>query len=350
MQLIVSTTAVKNKYGPTSQQILSAIEALGPVTDVSGLSAAKIQAQIAKLPASEAVCLVGGYDIVPVFRRKNPTSHLSGDDDKGIPTDAPYGGAPGVVEDEYAPTREVSRIPDGADKNGAEFLKVLASQKSAPATKTAAKIYEEAANEFDGAARYVHKFVSANSAAPSLSPPWLITSPNPIPLLTDAGRVHILLHGANFAPDWASLWGRSQSDPPGVYPEALSAPIMGKCNLSGSVVTFSSCYAAMLDGAKGRTSANQVALACLAGGAKAVVCSTRSNWIQMQTPYSGLGPGLVARFWKEFAKKGTTAGKAFVRAKQSFLKTGLAGDPHDQPYILKTVLQAQLYGHPEATL
>jgi len=192
--------------------------------------------------------------------------------------------------------------------------------------------------------------VKVNNAAPSLSPPWLITSPDPIPLLTGAGRVHILLHGANFAPEWASLFGRSESAPKGVYPEALSAPIIGKCSLSGSVVTFSSCYAAMLDGAGGRTSANQVALACLAGGAKAVVCSTRSNWIQMQTPYSGLGPGLVATFWKQFAKKGTTAGKAFVKAKQAFLKTALAGDPGDQPYILKTVLQAQLYGHPEATL
>lgn len=350
MQLIVSTTALKKKYGAMSQQIVAAMQALGPVTDVGGLNASKIQAQIAKLPASEAVCLVGGYDIVPTFSRKNPTSHLNGDDDGNIPTDAPYGGAPGVVEDEYAPARAVTRIPDGANKNGAEFLAILASQKSAPAAKTPAKVYEEAANEFEGSARYVHKFVSAKGATPALSPPWLITSPDPAPLLTGAGRVHILLHGANYAPDWASLWGRSESDPQGVYPEALSAPILGKCSLSGGVVTFSSCYAAMLDGTGGRTSANQVALACLVGGAKTVVCSTRSNWIQTQTPYSGLGPGLVAAFWKQFAKKGATAGKAFVKAKQAFLKTGLAGDPGDHPYILKTVLQAHLYGHPEATL
>ena len=350
MQLIVSTTALKNKYGTTSQQILELIQALGPVTDVSGLTASKIQAHIAKLPAAEVICLVGGYDIVPAFRRKNPTSHLSGDDDASIPTDAPYGGAPGVVEDEYAPARVVSRIPDSADKNAAEFLRILGCQKSAAATKTPAKTYEEAANEFKGAAGYVHKFVRVNGAPPSLSPPWLITNPNPVPLLTGGGRVHILLHGANFAPEWSSLFGRSTSDPKGVYPEALSAPTIGKCSLTGSVVTFSSCYAAMLDGAGGRTSANQVALACLASGAKVVVCSTRSNWIQTRAPYSGLGPGLVARFWKKLATKGTTAGEAFVSAKQAFLKSGLAGDPGDHPYILKTVLQAQLYGHPEATL
>src|SRR5437868_2612128 len=99
--------ALKQKYGSSSPQIEAAIQALGPVTDVSGLTAAKIQAAISKLPTSDAVCLIGGYDVVPTFSRKNPTSHLSGDDDKSIPTDAPYGAAPGVVADEYAPSRVV---------------------------------------------------------------------------------------------------------------------------------------------------------------------------------------------------------------------------------------------------
>jgi peptidase C25-like protein len=350
MQLIVSANALKRKYGVNAQDILRAIEGLGPVTDVSGLSAAKIQARIAKSPASESVCLLGGYDLVPAFVRKNPTAHLNGDDDRSIPTDAPYGASPGVVEEEYAPTRVVSRIPDGGDRNAAELLAVLKSQKSAPATETPAKTFEEAANEFKGAAGYVHRYVRLPSGSPSLSPPSVITNPDPIPLLSGSGRVHVLLHGANFPPEWASLFGRSASAPPGDYPEALSAPIIEKCPLTGSVVTFSSCYAAMLDGRSGRTSANQVALACLVSGAKVVVASTRSNWIQTMAPYSGLGPGLVGAFWKELAKKGRTAGEAFRRAKQAFLKAGLAGDAGDHPYILKTVLQAQLYGHPEATL
>jgi hypothetical protein len=350
MQLLVAVKTLKDKYGVNAQDIVDAIDALGAVMDVSGLTPAKIQARVAKLPVSETVCLVGGYGLLRPFVRKNPTAHLSGDDDKNIPTDAPYGAAPGVVEDEYAPTRIVSRIPDGADRNAAEFLAVLKAQKSARVTRTPAKTYEEAANEFKGAAGYVHRFVTKAGAAPSLSPPSVIAHPDPAPLLSGAGRVHVLLHGANFAPDWASLFGRSASAPPGDYPEALSAAIIGKCGLAGSVVTFSSCYAAMLDGSSGRTSANQVALACLVSGAKVVVCSTRSNWIPMMTPYSGLGPGLVAAFWKEFAKKGRSAGQAFTRGKHAFLKAGLAGDAGDHPYVLKTVLQAQLYGNPDATL
>jgi hypothetical protein len=350
MRLIASVKTVKQKYGANADDVLLAIEALGVVMDVSGFGPAQIQARVAKLPASEAVCLVGGYDLVPPFRRTNPTAHLSGDDDKTIPTDAPYGASPGVVEDEYAPARIVSRIPDGADRNAPEFLAVLRLQKSALTAATPAKTFEEAADEFKGAAGYVHRCVQPKSVAPSLSPPCLITSPDPIPLLSGAGRVHVLLHGANVPPDWASLFGRSASAPPGVYPEALSAPIIGECALTGGVVTFSSCYAAMPDGSTGRTSTNQVALACLVRGAKVVVASTRSNWTQMMAPYSGLGPGLVGAFWKEIAKKSRTAGDAFRRAKIAFLKAGLAGDPGDHPYVLKTVLQGQLYGHPEAVL
>jgi Peptidase family C25 len=350
MQLILSVKALKQKYGVNADDILRAVEALGPVTDVGGSSPAKIQARVATFSASDAVCLVGGYDLVPSFLRKNPTAHLSGDDDATIRTDAPYGAAPGVVEDEYAPARIVSRIPDGADRNAAEFLSVLRCQKSAPTTATPAKIYEEAANEFKGAAGYVHRYVGPKNAAPSLSPPSVIEHPDPIPLVSGAGRVHVLLHGANFSPEWASLFGRSASAPSGVYPIALTAPTIGKCALTGSVVTFSSCYAAMLDGRSGRTSANQVALACLVSGAKVVVASTRSNWIQMRAPYSGLDPGLVGAFWKELASKGRPAGEAFRRAKHAFLRAGLAADEADHPYLLKTVLQAQLYGHPEATL
>ncbi len=58
----------------------------------------------------------------------------------------------------------------------------------------------------------------------------------------------------------------------------------------------------------------------------------------------------MAEFWKELRKSGRRAADALTRAKRAFLKAGLAGDPADHPYILKTVLQAHLYGHPDARL
>jgi hypothetical protein len=330
---------------------VTAIEGLGSLVDVTGLSPSRIQAKISATPLFESICLIGSYDLLPAFSRANPTSHLSGDTDASIKTDAPYGAPPGSIEDEFAPPRVPARIPDGADTDADRFLALLSVQRAAPRTRTPSDVFEEAADEFAGAARYVHRAVGKSKARNPvrLSPPSIISTPDPVPLLSRRGRVHVLLHGADFSPDWAQLFGRKASAPPNDYPEALSAALIGRCNLTGSVVTFSSCYAAMLDGSK-RTPENQVALACLASGAKVVLCSTRSNWIQTMRPYSGFGPGLVAEFWKEFGKAGRRAAEALMRAKRAFLKAGLAGDPADHPYVLKTVLQAQLYGHPDATL
>jgi hypothetical protein len=344
--------AIKKKYGSRAGEILKAIGVLGSVVDATGMGPTRIQAKIASLSAAESICLIGSYDLLPPFSRKNPTSHLSGDTDGNIKTDAPYGAPPGSIEDEYAPPRVPARMPDGADVDADRFLKLLTAQRAAPRRRTPTGAFEEAANEFAGAARYVHRALSKGGVRRSvrLSPPCVITRPDPVPLLSRRGRAHILLHGADFSPDWASLFGRKESDPPNEYPEALSASLIERCDLQGSVVTFSSCYAAMLDGGSKRTPANQVALACLASGAKVVLCSTRSNWIQTMRPFSGFGPGLVAEFWKELRKPHRRAADALTRAKRTFLKAGLAGDPADHPYILKTVLQAHLYGHPDARL
>lgn len=352
MLCLTPVGAIKKKYGSRSVQILKAIDALGSVVDVTGIGPPGIQAKIASLSAAESICLIGSYNILPPFSRKNPTSHLSGDTDKDIKTDAPYGAPPGSMEDEYAPPRVPARIPDGADVDAGRFLKLLAAQRTVPHRATPAGVFEEAADEFAGAARYVHRALGKGGTPVRvrLSPPSVIASPDPVPLMSRRGRVHILLHGADFPPDWASLFGRKASAPPSEYPEALSAPLIERCDLQGSVVTFSSCYAAMLDGGSRRTPGNQVALACLASSAKVVLCSTRSNWIQTMRPFSGFGPGLVAEFWKEFQKPKRRAAEALMRAKRTFLKAGLSGDPADHPYVLKTVLQAHLYGHPDARL
>lgn len=350
MHCIVAVKSLRGKYRAKSAEILRTVGKLGSIEDVEGLTAEQIQGEIARLPRSASICLIGGYDLVPTFSRKNPTSHLSSDDDKDIPTDAPYGAAPGVVEDEYAPGRVIARIPDGRRMKAAEFLAILKTQSRVPGTRTPKGGYDEAAAEFAGAAAYVRGAIKSNGPGPPyLSPPSDLAHPDPASLLSKRGRVHILLHGANTSPDWSSLWGRgSASRAPWV--RALTTATIRHCQLKGSVVTFSSCYAAMLDGSRGRNPRNQFSLACLAQGAKIVLGSTRSNWIATTAPFDVLGPGLVGRFWTELRKPRTTAGAAFVRAKIAFLKAGLAGDRGDYPYVLKTVLQANLYGHPGARL
>jgi hypothetical protein len=350
MHFICSTSAVRRKYGALAESVIAAVRRLGGMVDVSGQPPEQIQATIAKLTAGP-VCLVGGYDLLPPFMRANPTAGTQ-DDDLEIPTDAPYGAKPGKLEEEYAPSRPVSRLPDSAVADADEFLTLLEYQRTVPAAPTPKGSFEEAASEFAGALRYVHDTIPGARPPRRLSPPNDLETKNLTASISGRGRVHILLHGANFDPDWGFLWGHSATTN-AEWIRALGAQVFDLCDLRGAVVSFSSCYATMLDIAPAmsgaRTSKNQVALACLAHGAKVVFGSTRANWIDTQAPFDGYGPALVAEIWRQLAR-GRKAADALMRAKAAYLKVALSGEPEDQPYALKTVLQAQCYGHPAAAL
>jgi hypothetical protein len=351
MFVICSTAGVRAKYGSSSEKVLKGIARLGAITDVSGMPPEKIQERIAKLAKGPA-CLVGGYDLIPPFMRPNPTFNESHDDDKDIPTDAPYGATPGKAVEEYAPSRAVSRIPDDATVDAAGFMALLAHQVAAPTTATPAGSFEEAAAEFSGALNFVHGKIPGTTAKQRLSPPEKLSAPGLTASISGKGRFHILLHGANFDPDWGSLWGHTtKANAP--FVRALSAQLLDLCDLRGSIVSFSSCYSAMLDVAPAvegaRTSKNQVALACLSHGAKVVFGATRSNWIETSGNFDGFGPGLMAEVWTQLSK-GKPAAEALRIAKSRYLKVALSQHTSEHKYALKTVLQAQCYGHPAATL
>lgn len=300
----------------------------------------------------DAHVLLGGYDLIPPFQRTNPSFNLQGDDDSSIPTDSPYGATPGSEAGEFAPAKVVARIPDATgEAEATDFMKVLRFQAAAPTTPTPKKRFEECAAEFAAASAAVGKVIPLGTPKIIQSPPATLNGkPDVIHEVTGAGRVHVLLHGANFSPDWAYLFGHQGDDRD--YPRALSARQLDLCDLRGAVVTFSSCYAAMLDTAASeagsRTEANQVALACLGHGAKFVVAATRSNWIALDG--GGLGSGFIAEVWRQLGS-GMPAGQAMRAARQAFLRGALpAAGRSERPYILKTVLQMQLYGNPEAKL
>jgi len=351
MFVICSTARVRAKYGASGEKVLKAIGRLGQVVDVSGQSPEGIQAQIAGLQVGPA-CLIGGYDLIPPFMRANPTFGESHDDDKDVPTDAPYGATPGKPVEEYAPSRAVSRIPDDATPDAAGFLALLAHQVAAPTIITPKGSFEEAADEFAGAAGMVHGSMPGAVGKPKLSPPGKVSDAGLTALLSGKGRFHILLHGANFDPDWDSLWGRGTAAN-AKFIRALSAQLIDLSDMRGAVVSFSSCYSAMLDAAPAlegaRTAKNQVALACLSHGAKVVFGATRSNWIGMDGDFNSFGPALMALVWTQLGK-GKPAAEALRLAKAAYLKVALSQSASEHDYALKTVLQAQCYGHPEATL
>jgi hypothetical protein len=353
MKLVINVKGVKNKYAGKAHGILDAAAALGPVMDVSGLNRARIHAQIAALPATESVLIVGGYDLVPTFVLSNPTLHVEqqqeGDTgaDKNIPSDGPFGGTPGNKAQQLVPTRPVARVPDGPAAAADDFLTVLKTIATPP--NTPAGEFQEAAQEFEQPALDVAKAMQI-SVSLIESPPVIDTDPTLLAKVKGKGRIHILLHGANYSPDWANLWGHASQSQDWLV--GLSSQILKDAALVGSVVTFSSCYAAMVDlGSKKspvRDATNQASMACLRSGAKAVFAVTRSNWIGDNGEI--LGPGFATQVWRGLLS-GKKAGQALIDAKRQLASDAMtAGVQDDLPYVYKTLAQAQLYGNPETTL
>ena len=353
MKLVINVKGVKSKYAGKAQGILDAAATLGPVMDVSGLTRMSIHKQIAALPAIESVLIIGGYDLVPTFVLSNPTLHVEQQQegaaaaDKSIPSDGPFGGTPGNKAQQLLPVRPVARVPDGSAAAADDFLAVLKAITAKPNIPAGA--FQEAAKEFEKPALDVAKAMQIS--VPLIeSPPVTDADPTLPPKVNGKGKIHILLHGANYSPDWANLWGHASGSQD--WEVGLSSQILRNAALAGSVVTFSSCYAAMVDlGSKKapvRDATNQVSMACLRSGAKAVFAVTRSNWIGDNGDI--LGPGLATQVWKGLLS-GKKAGQALIDAKRQLASDAMTtGAKEDLPYVYKTLAQAQLYGNPEATL
>lgn len=351
MFFVCSKQAILIKYGQSGgSEVIQAVEALGPILEVSNQTPAQIRAAIEN-EAPGPACLIGGYDLLPAFRMSNPSRALVQDPDTDILTDAPYGARVGSLAECYLPSRAVTRIPDaGGMPPAKDFISQLVRAAGAPIQTTPGGCFEEAANEFAGSAQLVHDIIAAASApAPHLSPPVDAQTPGIASLISGRGRIHFLLHGANTSPGWAMLSGRQG----GKFVNALSATQLQQCDLAGAIVSFSSCYASMLDSIRPadgpRRPANQVALACLEAGSKAVFGATRANWIDIQAPFDSYGPALMAHLWRKL-EDGAGAAEALRAAKWSYMKEALKMDPWGRPYALKTVLQAHCYGHPMAKL
>jgi hypothetical protein len=352
MIVVCSISALKAKYpGQAGADVRTAVEALGPVIDASGLDAPKIRDLVDQQDSTrrQPACLIGGYDLVPSFRLANPSLHAAKETDEDVPTDAPYGARPHSDAEHYLPTRAVARIPDSgvADANG--FIALLQRAAQAPTLPTPTGTFQQTAAEFAGSARLVDGAIPGLSPV-RLSPPDPAGTPTLPQLVSGSGRVHILLHGSDKAPGRSTLWGRAPGS--SHFLPTAKAGDLANSALGGAIVSFSSCYSAMLDALPGdapRTPGDQVALACLAAGAKVVFGATRANWIDITLPFDSFGSALIAHVWSQL-RKGEHAAEALRLAKWEYARIALAADPWARPYVLKTLLQAQCYGHPMATL
>ncbi len=354
MKVIFDRALISDKYGhQDGPRILHAVSLLGgDLVDVSSLQhdAERIRAKVNEFPESEPICLIGGYELLPTFHLPNPSRNKTHEEDVTVLTDAPYGAINDRIAELYVPSRPVSRLPDSQDnKNPQEFIDLLSRAVQAP---TPAGFYEEAAKEFSDSADLVHQ--DFQGAPPvHLSPPESQGNPSVGAAIAGRGRVHFLLHGSADGSGSAVLWGRA--GPGKKFIPAVSASELMKSKLEGAVVTFSSCYSTLLARREGsgdppRAPDNQVALACLAAGAKLVFGPTAANWIDITDPVDSFGAALIARIWRHL-KKGEPAAEALSSAKRDYARFAI--DKHSRSelsYVRKTLLQAQCLGHPMSRL
>jgi hypothetical protein len=350
MLVIFDKQAISQRYGAQDAAVLQAVADLGETVDVSNLAPSQIRATINQRPKEVPALLIGDYGLLPTFRMDNPTQTAEKQSDEDVLTDAPYGARPGSTAEFYLPSRAVSRLPDSGIADAAGFVALLQRAKSAPDKPTPQGSFEQAAAEFNGAAQMVHDAMQVQLPI-RLSPPDQQGAPALEPLVSGRGRIHILLHGSRDAADRDSLWGRAPQA--SKFVRAVSAVDLRGFDLDGALVSFSSCYGAMLDStgnAPARTADNQVALACLAAGAKAIYGCTRANWIDTQQPFDSFGTALIAAAWNEL-RAGKPAAEALRRAKRIYATAALqSNDGWTRPYILKTLLQTHCFGHPLAKL
>jgi len=353
MIVVYSETEIRNKYKGDADHVLAAVRGLnGTELDISDLNPEEIRDFIdEEVPdREEPVCLIGGYDIVPAFRLANPTHKLLNEVDEDVLTDGPYGARSKSLAEQYMPSRAVSRIPDSGTPHANQFIALLKRAAKAENTPTPGKSFEQAAFEFEGSAKLVHGVLTATQPV-RFSPPDTVDAPATKDVIAERGRVHILLHGSDNPERWDTLYGArtSSSD----LEPALRVVDLSTSNLKGAIVSFSTCYSAMLDRRQDdhppRDPDNQPALACLMGGAKTVYGSTRANWIDNTQPFDSFGSALIAMVWKRL-HEGLPAARALLQARFDFARAGLSQDAWSRPYVLKTLLQAQCYGHPLVAL
>lgn len=285
--------------------------------------------------------LVGGDDIIPFCRLPNPAD----DGELEVWSDNPYASR----DDNFLPQRAVGRIPDGREEDILLSLLEVAIQghggkgrltgmvaglmrglrRSPSSLGLSAEIWQEASQAVFEAI--------GNSKGLEISPP--VTDQEFLERHTHVPPLaYFNLHGVNEAAYW---YGHSSSGGELDFPIALTPLNLAWTEVSGAVVYSEACYGAHLR--EGSTDSS-IALAFLAGGARAVIGSTGMAYGSLTPPLSGAD--LLGRNLWLGLKRGFTIGEALLRAKLGLMeemaeRQGFL-DGEDQ----KTILSFVLYGDP----
>ena len=289
--------------------------------------------------APDYILLLGSVDVIPQQPLKNPVYDPHGEDtDHRAAGDLPYAcetGYSNEVTRFLGPTRVLGRLPDAAGASEPSFLLQL--------LKTAAGTYRMPRSEYqspfvitaqiwEASTRQSMRNIFGNSDGVMIVPPrsgrW------PAQLLQR--RLHLVnCHGAY---DATEFFGQPASGA-NEYPIALRASYIDGQLTPGTVAAAECCYGGQLEGVSASRPRMGICETYLKNGCWGFVGSSTVAYGDFER---NANADLLCQFFLEKILGGASLGRAFLEARQRFVR---AASPLN-PFELKTLAQFSLYGDP----
>ena len=316
---------------------------------------------LAKKLVPDYIVIVGGDDVVPYFRLRNPAFEPGpeGDPDQIVFSDNPYATARPFnarsSKSYLVPDRVVGRLPDlPAGKGKGDPTTLLAALATATKWKPQPRsffkdIYATSTATWKAAGVAMMKYLEFPEADLMVAPPTKDANPTARKRL--ARPVHMTkCHGDD--PD-SRFFGESLGH---AFPPVLSSPTLATRVKPGALVAAVCCYGAGIFApsnplAKPRGShALPMAAAYLHAGALAFMGSTKIAYVGDEAPLCA--DWIVASYLKK-ALNGASLGRAMLEAKQDFLadlkRQGATPDTADEKTMIEFVLLGDPAIHPVAS-
>ncbi|HZI83225.1 MAG TPA: hypothetical protein VFF44_04880, partial [Casimicrobiaceae bacterium] len=291
--------------------------------------------------APDYILLLGSVDVIPHQNLSNPV-WVKKTDDEDTDHDAP-GDLPYACEAAYSreirpfvgPTRVVGRLPDLEAAREPSYLlrllKIAADAKPLQPEDYASYLALSAQVWKRSTQRSAH-LIFGNSKSVMTVPPH--SSLWPKDLLER--RVHFInCHGGRYA---SEFWGQSASNTD-LYPIALRSSYVDGKIAPGTVAAAECCYGGLLKGISPSRPLLGICQTYLGNGSYGFVGSTTIAYGDF---YANGKADLLCQYFLENVRRGASLGRAFLEARQTFVRASSPLDPSE----LKTLAQFNLYGDP----
>jgi hypothetical protein len=326
-------TAVLDDAGSMDQFGLPAFSAVDPSAITEALARVAHSGRLAQ--SLTDILIVGGDDVLPLWRVTNPVADRTVDPDNHVLTDSPYAALGSTARNDWLnPLVAIGRICPGQGATTDDFCRLIDlliqnHQNRTPRSGSCALTNRQwqtasqtAAAMLDTPVRWL------------LSPDDRITASNAGDL--DCRFLYCNLHGFDNDPGWKGYDTLQDRFVDALTPDAVSNDFV-----AGATVFTEACYGLQI---AGKPASASCAVKFLAEGAAAVIGATGlafGSYLEWQTKL--LNADKLAAGFFDAATKGQNAGASLRAARTAFM--GSASTPPND-YETKTLLQFCLLGDP----